>query len=278
MSESLQLMSWNVRKGGFRTYVPDEQYLGVEDAVRSNAIARFVRSMHRNGVEAVSLSDAYRWDEVYEGEEGIAKHLGYQAARFVRLQDESLMKDMGAGIGIAFATDLPIAESKALDMGTRQGLGVILDIGNDGLQVANVYLDHANQARREAQIRALMHDLEPDMPTIITGDMNMLRPTVNGRVNTVKDFAVGSLLGRVLRGEGRKTVEELNKRTGIRLFHEAGYQDADALRTRATFPAVLPLFGVDYAFTNSQVAVRELYVKAQVLASDHKAVIVDLSV
>jgi endonuclease/exonuclease/phosphatase family metal-dependent hydrolase len=276
MSDSLRLMNWNITIGGFDSYQPD-----LKIPVREAEIQSFVQNAHINrGVEAAGLIDAYRWDEIYGSDEGIASHLGYQAARFVRLNDERLNRNNGAGVGIAFATDIPIEQSKALDLDNRQGLGVILDVGKYGLQVATVYLDDLSQGVREKQIRALFSNLEADVPTVVIGDFNMLRPDLRSAssADRTKDLAVRSLAHLIPRKDLRNALVEMNRRTGVTLVESFGFTDADNIRKRPTAPSILPVLGIDYVFYNNAVHVNNIEVVPAKKTSDHSAIITDLCV
>ena len=273
-STNLTLMSWNIKSGGFNSYDPS---LTIPE--RENDIRTIIDDAHGNrGVNAVTLIDAYRWDEVYGDDQDIAHHIGYADARFVRLHDERLERDNGSGIGIAFGTDIIIEQSRPLDLETRCGLGVILAIGHYGLQVANVYLDDLSEEVRLKQIKALINDLEPDIPTVLVGDFNMLRPEMSGASfeNRAKDLALRSLT-RILprRGLGA-TIIDMNKRQGVPLIESLGFNDADRRKKQPTAPSRLPIFGVDYVFHDNKVRVDSMDVISTKKSSDHAAIVVDL--
>jgi endonuclease/exonuclease/phosphatase family metal-dependent hydrolase len=274
MNESLKIMSWNIKSGGFESYNP-----GLEAPARETKIQAFVNDTHYNrGVEAVSLTDALLWDEVYGGDQGIASHLGYGEARFQPLNDERLNREAGSGIGLVFATDARIEQSRALDLESRQGLNAILDVGKYGLQIATVYLDDLYQDVREKQIRALANDLEKDIPTIIVGDFNMLRPEMRGASFSIqlKDLAIRSLARFVPNKNLRTAMVEMNRRTGVPLIESFGYTDADSSKMRPTAPTILPAFGIDYIFHNNDVMVANLEARGSKEASDHLALTADL--
>jgi endonuclease/exonuclease/phosphatase family metal-dependent hydrolase len=271
------MMSWNVKSGGFDAYDP----CSVQPE-RERAIWNIIHGHHKNyDVAAASLIDAYRWDELYGGEQGIANYLGYTDARFTRLDDPRLMRNKGAGIGIAFATDEKIAASKVLDLVTRKGLGVVLDIGKHGLQIASVYLDDLDPDIRLKQVDALQAELEPGVPTVLTGDFNDLRATLRGAAlrHRLGDVAV-RIAARVLprRSEFGQAVGGMNRRQVIPRVEEYGYRDADPAK-RPTALGPLRIFGVDYAFHTSGVQIDNLTVlnNAQTRrASDHLPIVFDV--
>jgi hypothetical protein len=154
---TINALSWNIEAGGFSDYDLD-----LSRPAREAGLSAGIRKMSTDlRLDAVTLIDAYRWGEIYGGEAGIARHLGFQDARFTALDDDGI-GNLGPHVGIAFATNRTIQDSRELDLDTRRGLGVIMDVGRHGLQIANVYLDHTNEDRRLQQTKALLSSIEPD--------------------------------------------------------------------------------------------------------------------
>lgn len=261
-------MSWNVRFGGRPSYDAGLQ----PDLATERAIVQVVQGL---GVTTATLVDVYKWPEVYGGDAGIAEHLGFKTARFVGLQDNRV----DSGLGVLLATDLPVAQSQELDLGTRAALGTVLNVGSDGLQVASVYLDDMSEAARVAQIRALLAALESNVPTVITGDLNGLRPSLQGAALRHK---LGDLLVRagVLATAWSnhpiiQSIRGMNEREVIELLLASGYTDGDYLR-RPTVPAKMPCFGVDYALSNAAASVVDFDVvggPTVLRASDHRPIV-----
>jgi endonuclease/exonuclease/phosphatase family metal-dependent hydrolase len=275
-TSSTDMMVWNIKSGGFSTY---DSSLEVPE--RGEQIQAFIEAQHAKGTETVGLTDAHRWDETYGGDEGIADHLGFRAARFVRLNDQRLNRTGMSGVGVAMATDHPIAESWELDLGTRQGLGAVLDIGADGLQVGTVYLDDLDEDIRSRQVSALFSGLKPDLPTVIWGDFNTLRPSLayaslNVRARDVAVRALAMVLPP--KSELGQAVRGMNERRVFPLFKQHGFHDADVSRKRPTAPARLPLFGVDYAMHNDLVIIEEVNVLPVGSVSDHRALSIRVNV
>jgi endonuclease/exonuclease/phosphatase family metal-dependent hydrolase len=265
----ITMLSWNIKSGGFGSYDPNAAH-----PVRGTVINEYLmRQRIDHDVSAVTLLDAYRWDEVYGGEQGIARHLGYAAARFIRLGDPRLDAGNGAGIGIAFAANHPIQESNPMDLGERQGLRAILDVGKYGLQVASVYADDLSEDKRKRQINALLAGLEPDVPTVLVGDFNILRPNMRGASSSTKLRNMGvHIMAKLLpQGELGTTVREMNRREAYPLLAEADFQDADPYQ-RPTALGRLKCFGVDYAFHNSSVQIDNFEVLPIRGESDHNPI------
>lgn len=268
----LNMLAWNVEAGGFDSYTGTEVL-----PRRGDKIQAFLHdAKQEHGLSAVTLTDALRWDEVYGGDDGIAEHLGYKAARFMRLEDQRLIDTGGSGIGIAFATDEKIHTSKALDLETRLGLGVILDVGRYGLQVANVYLDNLREDVRMRQVDALISELEPDIPTLLVGDMNTLRPTMR---HAKLRAQVGNALVRTVPEvippvrPGIKAVRDMNRnRRVVSELESHCFHDADAFAKRPTFPALLPVLGLDYVFYRGEITVVDPDILPVGGASDHRAI------
>lgn len=272
-SVDVNVFAWNVRQGGFSDYQPSMEAPERGPAIQ-DTIAYYKQA---NNVGAVCLSDAYLWDEQYGGDAGIAQHLGYREARYQPLNDARLLEKHGKGIGVVCATDAPIEATRPLDLGTREGLSVILGVGTYGLQLATVYLDDLNEATREKQVKALLHELESDMPTIIAGDFNMLRADLTAASCRTKfgNFAV-RVAATVLPNSSYygEAIGEMNKRKAMPLLAEAGFADADAEHMRPTAPAkFFPAFGVDYMFSKGDVVLNDFQVVSPRGGSDHLPII-----
>lgn len=277
---STRLMTWNIKSGGFSAYDPD-----LPAPEREHEIKSFIQQTRaHHDVTSTALVDTFRWSEVYGGDEGIARHLGFAAARFTLLNDERLMQGSGGQhIGVTLATDERIEDSWPLDLDTRQGLAAVLDIGNDGLQIATIYLDDLDEDKRLNQMmRALgsKSNLRRDVPTVLAGDFNALRPNLkNANLPTrIKDMVVRGLArASFAESLALKTIADMNRRTVVPYIQSMGYRDADAL-ARPTFPAPLPAFGVDYVFHDNNVEIEQLEVMQPGKASDHRALVAVISV
>ena len=269
---ALNMMEWNVKAGGFDSNDPERN-----SPERQQDILGVVTLEHTVGaMRAAVFSDASRWDTVYGGNLGIASHFGFQAARFTRLEDDRLTGANGEGSGIAMLTDETIAHSDALDLGNRQGMGTVLDVGRHGLQIAGVYLDDLDEDLRKQQVKAMIAGLEADVPTVLTGDFNSLRSNLNGASVITKfgDMAVRVAARAVPRRLALgQSIAGMNRREVIDDIVAAGFSDADRL-CRPTAPVYLPGFGIDYAFSkatpSSGLEITDFSVHSARKASDHR--------
>lgn len=271
------LMTWNVQSGGFANYESSDSTPLREQSIRE--LITDTRSHY--GVDSVTLPDSHRWESYYGGEEGIARHLGFNAARFALLNDERLNQSGLNDIGITFATDLPIEESRILDLDTRQGLGTIVNVDGKSLQVASVYLDDLDEEVRIRQIRALDSALETDIPTIVNGDFNLLRPRLDGAPLDVqlRDIGVRALaLALPRRSELGKSIAGMNERRAYGELSTLGYTDADREAKNPTAPSRLPLFGIDYIFAKNNVSIEKPIILTSHKASDHRALVAKVTV
>jgi endonuclease/exonuclease/phosphatase family metal-dependent hydrolase len=287
----LSMMEWNIKAGGFDTHDPTLTVPGREAGIQA-VIANFHEATTKDA-SAVSLCDVYRWDVAYGGNQDIADHLDYPYARFVPIDDDRMRGTDEEGMGTIFATDQAVHSSQPIDLDTRQGQRTILDIGEDGLQVASVYLDHSSEDNRLKQVRALVAGLEKGTPTVITGDFNALRPNMSGASFNIKarDLAVRALVSMVpkraslnvaLKGVNFRqigeVIKDLNSRQTIPLLESLGYKDADATKKRPTAPAMLPILGTDYVFHNDRVTVDNLTVLPDRRQSDHRPLTFDVTI
>ncbi len=266
------MLNWNIKCGGFTSYDSNLVIPSREQGIKS-----LISNQHQfNNVEAVTLTDTYRWDELYGDENAIASHLGFQNARYTRLEDPRLEETEGAAISITFATDKKIEKTTKLDLGNRVDLGIILDIGKHGLQIANVYLDDLSEDKRISQIRALETAIEKDIPTLLIGDFNALRYDMKNSSLEIKlrDLAVPSLSHIIPAKSGLSiTASEMNRRLAIPLLESLGYTDSDKDKKRPTAPSRLPLYGVDYVFHNDNVSIDEFEVLPIYKQSDHRPLV-----
>jgi endonuclease/exonuclease/phosphatase family metal-dependent hydrolase len=271
----MRMMSWNIKAGGFDSYDST-----AETPQREEQIKGVITGQHKKGVTTVGLPDAHRWDKVYGGNEGIAAHLGFASARFVNLGDKRFDDDAGKDIGIVLATDERIHEDKVLDLGTRAGLGVVLDVGEYGLQIAEVYYDDLDEETRLQHNKRLKSELIKDVPTVIVGDINALRDDMSGasRADRLKDRAI-RIAAPLLPGKSGlvRSIKGMNERRVVADLRERGFKDGDPLK-RPTAPAALPAFGIDGVYYNDFVEVGNFDVigGADVkAASDHLAIAFD---
>lgn len=263
-----RMATWNIQSGGYAGYE-----LTDAKPVREEAIKEHISLLRQeDGIEGISLIDAFGWQERYGHDAFIARHLGFQAARLVSLDDERLNGMYGESPDIVFATNLPVHEFRELDLDTRKGLNAILNLGAYGLQVASIYLDDMSEDVRMNQARALVDALEPGIPTILQGDFNTLRADMSGAtLNTrLRNFGI-EILARVMPSSplGR-SIKGMNERRVIPFIEDHGFSDGDHLK-RPTAPSKMPAFGIDYILHDDMVAIEEVAVR-NTTASDHLSV------
>ncbi len=272
----MRTLSLNIRAGGFSKYDPT-----LRRPEREGAILEVINEQREyGGLDSFAGTDVYRWDEVYGGNEGIARHLGFSAARFLHLDDPTLDKS-GAGLGILYATDEEIAETEYVRADNRNALVVRHNIGRAGLQLVVAYLDHATEEARIAQYQELDAQLE-DMPTVLVGDLNGLRNDMRGarlqhRMSDLAIRCVAPLIPNRLSVAAR--AKGVNQRKLIPEVLEK-YVDADATLKRPTMPARFPVFGVDYMLHTPDVAVSNFNVvntPSVRRATDHAGLVADIA-
>lgn len=272
MTNRIKSMVWNIEKGGFSAYDSSEAE-PVKEAIIQDAI-RDVQP------DVMTLSDVFRWNSHYEGNEGVARFLGMKSASFTLLQDERLMQahPSGAEIGVVFATNQPVAVSETLDLETRQANRTILDIGKYGLQFASLYLDDLYEDVRERQLRAALAQLDKEVPTIIQGDLNMQRPLEIARLSERARSAMVRLAIRALSTTSDKVpvLQELEKRQAMNVLLDANFQDGDP-KQRPTALGRAQVFGVDHMMSRG-VAISNTQVLSHRGGSDHRILVGDITV
>lgn len=264
------MMTWNPKAGGFNSY----QSTAVMPERDGKVMAFLHGAKQQHNLDTVIIPDAFRWQDIYEGEVGIARKLGYKTAYYVLMDDEKLSHDEGRHIGVAFATDKPVHATETIDLGTRQGLNAILDIGPGGVQISSVYLDHDDESRRLQQAKALVtHLRKNDIPTIIGGDLNGLQAVLsNASFGTrAKDELLRRVITRAPERLTPRVATALNQRQAVPYLLANGYVNADPF-SRPTCPSRLPMVEVDYLMHTADITASN----TQVLrpgTSDHRAVV-----
>lgn len=297
MTKSIDMLSWNVNQGGYdRRHVFDDSHPDPAALVpeRETVIRDVLHDQREDGVDTMALTDTYGWRARYGDNEAIARHLGLARAAFVDLADDRVTRIYGPGAGLTFATDHDAA-IRPLDLDNRQGIQAVLTIDGDALQVAHIYADDLNNEVRHRQMRAGLANLEPDLPTILTGDFNELRPSLGGasphtRLHDLGLRAVVFALALLPKRETldtvlakinqqhrsatihyyRQALTDLNKRTLVPELESEGYRDADP-KKRPTFKK-LGRLGVDYSFYNAKLQPEGFTVVATGETSDHDAI------
>ena len=183
--------------------------------------------------------------------------------------DERIGSLVGSGAAIVFATDHIIERTDFLNLGNRQALKATLDCKTYTLDIVCVYLDDLSEYTRVKQVKTLLAKLERDKPTIITGDLNTLRPNMhNANISIkVKDSLVRALTHVAPRHA------EFNKRQALPLIEAAGFIDGDEQHKRPTAPAKFPVVGVDYMFHSKSIHVESFYIPPIRSISDHRPII-----
>src|SRR5687768_12766507 len=264
----IRMATWNIQSGGYSNYAPKD-----DEPVREQAIQQQVKRFRQEeDIQGISLIDTFGWRERYGHDRFIAHHLGFRAACLVSLDDDRLNRMYGESPSVVFATDAPVHEFRELDLGDRQGLDALLDLGKYGLQVASVYLDDMSEEARVSQVQALAEGLERDIPTILQGDFNMLRADMSGASldTRLRNFGIEVLARLMPNNPLGLSIKGMNERRAISLLESKGFNDADPLK-RPTAPARLPAFGIDYVFHDDSVRVDDLRLHRDDSVSDHVA-------
>ncbi|HSX07393.1 MAG TPA: endonuclease/exonuclease/phosphatase family protein [Candidatus Saccharimonadales bacterium] len=297
-ANTINLLTLNVQSGGYNSYVPEHELHvpAPPRPEREQAIQTLVgEQQQQHAVDTAVFPDAYLWGETYGSEQGIANFFGFNRAAYTRLGDERLAGLGRAGVGIAIATNQPVAQVKELDLGKRKGLSVILDVG-DGVEIAGAYLDDMDEHERVLQAMALVAGLEKDVrKTIIAGDMNGLRADMSGASLgvRVRDMGVRALAkalpmaAKLPLPKGKaETVAALadsvygmtHSRRVIKYITREGFIDADAGQKRPTAKSSLPIFGIDYIFHTKDVRADRVEIVDGRGVSDHNGLRARLTV
>ncbi len=260
VSMKLRAMTWNIKAGGCADYgqLPDL----AERPPREAAIKEVVDNYRNAGVSIMVLVDVYGWSEIYGDDAGIAHHLGFTSAHYTRLCDPRFGL-VGRSLGVVIATNHEIVRFRTIDLGMRYCAAAVLKIGSHQfLQCVGVYLDDLSEEVRENQARNLVNQLEPNIPTVLMGDFNTLRPSLRGASvrHLLGDFAVRTVAATPSVHKLITSIKGMNNRRVVPLLRSFGFADGDGVAMQPTAPAFLPCFGIDYVFSRNGVKVLDCQV------------------
>lgn len=262
---------WNIEKGGFTDYATE---LPPQNP-KQDRIASIIQSL---GADSIVISDAQGWGNPAVRAVCLPE---YNFTSFTPLEDDWLTsrKPEQCHLGVAFATNSPIAAQEIIDLGNRQGVSTTLNIGVHGLRIAGVYLNHYSEDMRIDQARALLSYLDKDdTPTVIIGDLNTQQAlhetdiTEHCRSLIVKLAAAAF---SAIRHPYSEHLSGLEQRKVLPILSAARFSNtATDNRATALFP-IAPLFRVDHALVRGTSS-RNYQVHPTGGASDHRPITIDL--
>lgn len=247
---SLEILSWNILSGGFKDYGSSEK-----TPERIDGLASVIKELSPN---IVSLIDTHKWTEVFSAED-LKRIFGYPNVYMVKLEDKRLI-DKGHDNGVAVLSQFPDAKMESVWLATRNAIRTKVS----GMDIFSVYLDDVSEDTRIRQIEGVLKLVDPNTPTIITGDLNTFDK--NDLEETNKQLEI---LGHKFPGPMKSMENSLNEmRRGevTQILRSDGFRDLGA-DLGNTVPANLfplpvgrPLIRLDYAFGNDRVRLEEFKV------------------
>ncbi len=276
--------AWNVQSGGFSRYDPElespERIDLIKDTLEENVAAGFSTYM---------IIDAYRWPTLYKGDEGIASQFGFKHAGHSYLEDSTLKGD-GENIATVLLSNEQVESVGPLDLGGRQGLRAVINIGGRCVQLFGAYLDHTSEQRREGQVSAIVSEVRRSdkvdaIPTIVFADFNTSFPFITRENMRAKSYEMllTHVLGRLpfLPKAQKGILREIRSPYALDELIEVGFVPTDVSATPTTSLQFLnyriPLVGFDGIYVNKAVEVQESYVVRR-SPSDHDMVLAKLAV
>lgn len=247
---SIKILSWNILSGGFKDYGSPEK--------RPERIDDLVDVIKELNPDIVSLVDTHRWTEVFTPDE-LKQIFGYPHVQTVKLEDQRLMTK-GHDNGIAVLSKSLNTKTTTVWLSTRNAIQTHVE----GIDIFSVYLDDVSEDTRIKQIQAVLELVDPNIPTIITGDLNTfdkrdLNETNSSLNELVQKYpepmkSMEAALNEMKRGE----VTQLLKDNG---FIDLG-KDSGPTVPAKLFPLPLekPLIRLDYAFGNGRISLEDFKV------------------
>jgi endonuclease/exonuclease/phosphatase family metal-dependent hydrolase len=249
---SLEILSWNILSGGFKDYGSSEK-----TPERIDGLASVIKELRP---DIVSLVDTYRWTEVFTVED-LKRIFGYPNVHMVKLEDQRLIKK-GHDNGVAVLSRFPDTKIESIWLTTRNGIKTRVD----GIDIFSVYLDDVSEDTRIKQVQAVLDLVDPNFPTIITGDLNTFDENDLDEAKTNLDE-----LSRRYPKPMKSMEAPLNEMKRVEVTQILGNNGFTDLGKNAgnTVPAKLfplrvekPIIRLDYAFGNNKVRLEDFKVLA----------------
>lgn len=280
--------AWNVQSGGFSHYDPE-----LECPERIGLIKATLQDNVAAGFSTYMIIDAYRWPTLYKGNEGIASQFGFKHAGHSYLKDSTLKGD-GENIATVLLSNEEVESVGPLDLGDRQGLRAVINVGGRCVQLFGAYLDHTSEQRRAGQVSAIVgaivsevrrSDKVDAIPTVVFADFNTSFPFITRENIRAKSYEMllTHVLGRLpfLPKEQKGILREIRSPYALDELIEVGFVPTDVSATPTTSLRLLnyriPLVGFDGIYVNKAVEVQESYVVRR-SPSDHDMVLAKLAV
>lgn len=247
---SKEILSWNILSGGFKEYGSTE----IKPS-RIDALAKVITEIKP---DVISLIDTYRWAEIFTTQE-LQQLFGYPYVLSVKLDDERLLAK-GHDNGITVFSRVPETRMYTIRLSTRNAVRT----SARGIDIFSIYLDDLSEDTRMRQIQDVLRLVNPNTPTIITGDFNTI--DLADLTETSKKIEE---LGRKFPGPVKSMVglfTEMKRGEVTKMLGEHGFVDLGK-GAGNTVPAKLfplptdePIVRLDYAFGSSQIKLEEFKV------------------
>jgi endonuclease/exonuclease/phosphatase family metal-dependent hydrolase len=247
---STEILSWNILSGGFKDYGSPEKRPD-----RIDGLASVIKELKP---DVVSLVDTHRWTEVFTPDE-LKQIFGYPSVHTVKLEDQRLIAK-GHDNGVTVFSQIAGTEMQTIWLATRNAIRT--KIGE--IDIFSVYLDDLNEDTRIKQIQAVLKLVDPNIPTIITGDLNTFDENdLNEAKNSLDELGrkypvpiknMEASLNEMKRGE----VTQILKDNG---FSDLGRNAGNTVPAKLfPLPVEKPVIRLDYAFGNSRVKLEDFKV------------------
>ena len=244
-----RILGWNVEAGGRSSYRS-------ESPPTEKKIDQIATTIANINPHIVVVSDAFGWSD-----ESLRQRLlpPGMASYFQPLGDPWLEYTDGPhmnSIGLMVATVAKHLPPEEIDLGTRSGLGVVIEEGRNGLYVAGAYLNHRYESVRHDQLRALIAHLRrvaSDMPVVVVGDLNaqvsLRRAAMVEKIRS-RLLLAATFPFSLISSDKADWLRELEKRTALEELEQARFVNVAAGNSSPTALAPFPLaWRLDHMYT-----------------------------
>lgn len=247
---SITILSWNILSGGFKDYDSTET-----KPPRIDALAKVINEIKP---DIVSLVDTHRWTEVFTLDE-LKQIFGYPHVHTVRLEDARLIAK-GHNTGITAFSLIPETKMQTIRLTTRNAIS----INAGGIDIFSTYLDDVSEDTRIKQVDDVLKLVNPNTPTIITGDLNTIDLADLTETNKKLEELLRKFPGPMKSMES--SLNEMKRGEVTKILVNAGFIDLGK-GLGNTIPAKLfplptdePVARLDYAFGSSQIKLEKFKV------------------
>jgi len=219
----MRIASFNVCDGGF-----DSHRQTASEPERLEALCQAVNLVD---ADVIALLDTFRWVELFSDGD-LCQIFGYAQAFHFDMEDSRL----DSRIGLTILAKGGVKTCRTLRIYNRNCLRLEVETDGKPVRVYATYLDDLRESVRLKQAQALLTDTEnqPEVPMLIIGDLNSLRPANNRYLQAVLR-SIATTLEPVRLPYLAAAAIAIARAEVLPLLLKKGFEDGGAKAPTATF-------------------------------------------